>query len=59
MQPSMAAEPPERPVPSPRGTIGTPKRAATRTVACTSSVLAARTSASGTPGTTAVARSAR
>jgi len=59
MPPSMAAEPPDSPVPAPRGTIGTRCAAATRTAACTSAVHRARTTAIGRPGTTVSARSKR
>ena len=36
MPPSTADEPPDSPLPAPRGTTGTPCSAAQRTVACTS-----------------------
>ncbi len=39
-QPSTAFAPPLRPEPAPRGTTGTPWRAAARTAACTSGVVA-------------------
>src|SRR5256885_2385505 len=59
MHPSTAVDPPERPVPAPRGTTGTPSRVATSSVRCTSAVQVARTSAAGRPGTTVIARSYR
>ena len=59
MAPSTAEEPPDRPVPAPRGTTGMPWAWAIRSVAWTSAVLVARTSARGTPGRTVVARSRR
>ena len=59
MAPSIADDPPDRPVPAPRGTTGMPWAWAMRSVACTSPVLVARTSASGVPGCTVVARSRR
>ena len=57
MQPSMAADPPDRPVPAPRVTTGIPKLDAIRSVACTSAVELARTTASGRPGWAVMARS--
>ena len=57
MAPSIADAPPDRPVPAPRGTTGIPWALATRSVAWTSAVLVARTSASGIPARTVVARS--
>ena len=57
--PSIADDPPDSPVPAPRGTTGMPSAWAMRNVACTSSVQVARTSASGVPGRTVVARSRR
>ena len=59
MAPSMADDPPDSPVPAPRGTTGIAWAWAIRSVACTSAVLVARTSASGVPGRTVVARSRR
>ena len=59
MAPSIADDPPDSPVPAPRGTTGIEWALATRSAACTSAVLVARTSASGTPGRTVVARSCR
>ncbi len=59
MQPSTAVDPPDRPVPNPRGTTGTRRRDATRSTAWTSAVWRARTRATGSPGTTDMARSAR
>lgn len=49
MHPSMAFAPPANPVPAPRVTTGTPRRCAICMVATTSSVLRARTTASGSP----------
>ena len=57
--PSMADDPPDSPVPAPRGTTGIEWALATRRVACTSAVHVARTNASGTPDRTVVARSWR
>jgi hypothetical protein len=59
LAPSIAALPPDRPVPAPRGTTGMLWAWATRNVACTSAVQVARTRASGVPGATVVARSNR
>ena len=57
MQPSTAAAPPEIPVPAPRVTTGTPSRDAMVRVAWTSRVEVARTTATGRPGRTVIARS--
>jgi hypothetical protein len=57
--PSIADDPPDSPVPAPRGTTGIECALAIRSVACTSAVAVARTSASGTPDRTVVARSCR
>src|SRR5690606_22985846 len=46
---SKALAPPDRPVPAPRGTTGTPASAQTRTAAATCSVVVGRTTASGLP----------
>ena len=48
-QPSIAFAPPDSPDPAPRGTTGTPWRAAARTAAWTSDVVRGRTSAAGIP----------
>ena len=48
-QPSIALAPPDSPEPAPRGTTGTPWRAAARTAAWTSPVVRGRTSAAGIP----------
>ena len=48
-QPSTAFAPPDRPVPAPRVTIGTPRPAAIRTAAATSVSLRARTATSARP----------
>ena len=45
--PSIAIAPPERPVPAPRGTKGTPKRRQARTTRATSSVSRGSTTAVG------------
>ena len=58
-QPSTADEPPDSPLPAPRGTTARPCAAANRTAACTSSVVDARTTASGTPASGSLARSQR
>ena len=47
MPPSTGSEPPESPVPAPRGTIGKPCSAASRTHAATSSVVAGSTTMRG------------
>src|SRR5689334_10006233 len=49
MPPSTALEPPERPLPAPRGTTGTVCCAAQRTAACTWAAVSARTTATGLP----------
>ena len=49
MPPSTAAEPPDSPLPAPRGTTGTRCAAAQRTAVCTCSASSARTTASGVP----------
>ena len=59
MAPSMALAPPDRPVPAPRGTTAMPWADAIRSVACTSAVDPARTTASGTPAGAVIARSRR
>ena len=59
MPPSIAAAPPESPVPAPRGTTGTPWAAATRIAAWTSAVWRGRTTASGRPPDTSSAWSWR
>ena len=60
MAPSIADDPPDSPVPAPRGTTGIAVGAGrSGASACTSAVLVARTSASGVPGRTVVARSWR
>src|SRR3954447_13036508 len=48
-QPSTALAPPDRPVPAPRVTTGTPSSAQAATICCTSAVLRARTAASARP----------
>ena len=48
--PSMPAEPPDRPLPAPRGTTGTPCAVAGRMISATSSVSAGSATASGSPG---------
>ena len=48
-QPSTAVEPPDSPLPAPRGTTLTPCSAAHRTAVCTCSALSARTTAAGVP----------
>ena len=48
--PSMPAAPPDRPVPAPRGTIGTPSSAAIRTSSTTSAVVVGKTTAPRQPG---------
>ena len=48
--PSIPAAPPDRPVPAPRGTIGTPSSPAIRTSSTTSAVLVGKTTARGRPG---------
>ncbi len=58
-QPSTAEEPPDRPLPAPRGTTGTRCSAAQRTAACTSAALVARTTASGLPAETSRDQSQR
>ena len=58
-QPSTADEPPDSPLPAPRGTTASPCSAANRTAAWTSSVELARTTASGTPASGSLARSHR
>src|SRR5919107_3325859 len=50
--PSTAVEPPDRPLPAPRGTTGTRCSAAQRTATCTSVALVARTTARGRPAET-------
>ncbi len=57
MHPSTADDPPESPVPAPRVTTGVENLEAIRSVACTSAVEAARTTATGRPGRTVMARS--
>ena len=59
MPPSTALEPPDRPLPAPRGTTGTPWAAAQRTVACTSAASRARTTATGVPAAGSRAQSKR
>ncbi len=46
--PSTGSEPPDRPVPEPRATQGTPARWQAATTAATSSVVSGRTAAAGT-----------
>ena len=57
--PSTAVAPPDRPEPAPRGTTGTPWVLAQRMTSRTSSVVRARTTASGMPGWGALAQSWR
>ena len=47
--PSIPAAPPDRPVPAPRGTIGTRSSAAIRTSSATSAVVVGKTTAPGRP----------
>ena len=47
--PSTALDPPDNPLPAPRGTTGTPCSAAHRTAVCTCSASSARTTATGVP----------
>ena len=47
--PSVALAPPDRPVPAPRGTIGAPNSAQTRTTCCTWPSVSARTPAAARP----------
>ena len=47
--PSMPAAPPDRPVPAPRGTIGTRSSEAIRTSSTTSAVVVGKTTARGRP----------
>ena len=55
MQPSTAFAPPTRPEPAPRGTTGTPCRAATCITATTSAVLRGKTTAAGRPAGASIA----
>ena len=55
--PSTALAPPDRPVPAPRGTIGTPAAAHALTTAATSAVLVGRTSAIDFPASAHAASS--
>jgi hypothetical protein len=48
-QPSMAFAAPDRPLPAPRGTIGTPAAAQARTTACTCAASLGSTTATGRP----------
>ena len=57
--PSIALAPPDRPVPSPRGTTATRAWWAARSTACTSAVLDGNTAATGTPAGTSPASSRR
>ncbi len=59
MPPSTALDPPDSPLPAPRGTTGTPWAAAQRTVACTSAASRARTTAIGVPAAGSRAQSKR
>ena len=59
MPPSTADEPPDSPLPAPRGTTGTPCSAAQRTVAWTSAASRARTTAIGVPADGSRAQSKR
>ncbi len=49
MPPSTADEPPDSPLPAPRGTTATRCAAAQRTATCTCSACSARTTAAGVP----------
>ena len=49
MPPSTALEPPDSPLPAPRGTTGTRCAAAQRTAVCTCPASSARTTATGVP----------
>lgn len=59
MQPSTADEPPDRPVPAPRGTAGMRCSLAKRSTARMSEVLVTRTTARGIPAFGSLARSHR
>ncbi len=59
MPPSTAVAPPDSPEPAPRGTTGTECAVAQRITAATSSVLRARTTASGVPAWGSRAQSCR
>ena len=48
-QPSMALAAPDRPLPAPRGTIGTRRRRRLRTTACTCATSEGNTTANGVP----------
>ena len=52
ISPALPIAPPARPVPAPRGTTGMPWALANRSVACTSPMLRASTTASGNVGAT-------
>jgi hypothetical protein len=58
-QPCTAFAPPDRPVPAPRVTTGTPSRAHAVTTAATSAVLRGRTTATGLPWSAHSASSCR
>src|SRR3954468_6494590 len=49
MPPSTALDPPDNPLPAPRGTTGTRCAAAQRTAICTCAASSARTTAAGVP----------
>ena len=57
--PSTAVAPPDSPDPAPRGTTGTEWVLAQRMTSWTSSVVRARTTARGVPGSGALAQSCR
>ena len=57
--PSMPAEPPESPLPAPRGTTGTRCLVATRMIVATSSVDDGSATASGSPGSKCAVSSRR